>query len=807
MSRRSPSEDANLLAATSNGSKHHLVQVDESQSLFAIKPTSLMELVDPKDPEKLAELGGVTQIAKDLFTDISIGLSTDQSIKPNFADRTARFGRNFIPPIPPASFFSLVCEAFKDKILILLTVAAFLSLGIGIYKDVTNAHPDEPKIGWIEGFAIMVAVVIVVLVSSVNDYQKDKQFRKLNAKKEDRMVKVMRNGSSLQISIFDILVGDVVLMEPGDVVPVDGIVIESHNLSCDESGATGESKVIKKGRDDNDPFLLSGTKVTEGVGKMIAIAVGPNSFHGKTLLSLQVKSSETPLEIKLDNLAESIAKLGAAVALLMLISLIIKFVVEHSIKGNFPDASGILAKIVNIFIQAITIVVVAVPEGLPMAVTLALAFATTRMLKDNNLVRVLSACETMGNATTICSDKTGTLTENKMTVVQGELVGRKFEGDLEIKSLPSQIPTHVFDILSQGIAVNSSAFETKDAETGQMEFVGSHTEIALLNFLRKMGYSYEDIRNSQNITDLFPFSSQRKSMATIIKTEIGYRIFSKGASEIILSYCKRYIDSDGNERDLDSFANESFNRTICGLASGALRTIGLAYRDITTSVYEEIDKELPPNSDLVLIGIVGIEDPLRQGVKEAVLSCQNAGIFIRMVTGDNILTAQSIAKKCGILMKGGIIMEGPRFRKLSDEALTEMVPRLQVLARSSPLDKQILVRKLKEMGEVVAVTGDGTNDGPALKAADVGFSMGITGTEVAKEASSIILMDDNFTSIVKAVSWGRCVNDSVRKFLQFQLTVNVTAVVVAFVSALLDEDDASVLTAVQLLWVNLIMDT
>lgn len=483
----------------------------------------------------------------------------------------------------------------------------------------------------------------------------------------------------------------------------------------------------------------------------------------------------------------------------------------------------------DILIVAITLIVVAVPEGLPLAVTLALAFATTRMLKENNLVRVLRACETMGNATTICSDKTGTLTQNKMTVVAGT-IGRdaRFESassDAGEKALPTaqavaRFSPAIKDLLLQSIVVNSTAFEGE--EDGVQAFIGSKTETAMLMFARDyLGMdSVARERSSAHIVQLIPFDSARKCMGVVVKLRTGnYRLYVKGASEILLGKATRYTGDVSNqiieEIELTGADTESLNATINYYAERSLRTIGMLYKDynqwppIGAKVMEDDSNMADFDNifnDMTFLGLVGIMDPLRPGVSEAVAACQKAGVIVRMVTGDNVVTARAIAKECGIY-SDGIVMEGPAFRQLSETEMDEILPRLQVLARSSPEDKRILVRRLKELGETVAVTGDGTNDGPALKMADVGFSMGIAGTEVAKEASSIILMDDNFSSIVKAMMWGRAVNDAVRKFLQFQLTVNITAVLLTFVSAVSSSDRTSVLTAVQLLWVNLIMDT
>ena len=488
-----------------------------------------------------------------------------------------------------------------------------------------------------------------------------------------------------------------------------------------------------------------------------------------------------------------------------------------------------------------------------MAVTLALAFATRRMTYENLLVRVLGSCETMANATVVCTDKTGTLTQNVMSVVTGS-VGihakfvknlkenlsrsnveeshgkkeRKHADDFSIEQtdLNDVLPPALRRLFNEGIAVNSTAFEDTDRETGRLEFVGSKTEAALLNFAKDLGWApYLETRNNAQIVQMLPFASERKYMGVLIRHNDKYRVYFKGASEILTKVCTRYVvvnqlrqgnsssESDEVEtREIDELSKENIANTIIFYANQMLRTIALCYREVDTwpppgsSGQDEIPlSDLADN--LTLVGIVGIEDPLRPGVRDAVSDCAGAGVTIKMCTGDNALTARSIASQCGIYTPGGIIMEGPVFRQLTEEERNEVVPYLQVLARSSPEDKKILVETLKRQGQVVGVTGDGTNDGPALKTANVGFSMGIAGTEVAKEASDIILMDDNFASIVSAIMWGRCVNDAVRKFLQFQISVNITAVLITFITAVASASESSVLTAVQLLWINIIMDT
>ena len=494
------------------------------------------------------------------------------------------------------------------------------------------------------------------------------------------------------------------------------------------------------------------------------------------------------------------------------------------------------------------------------------------MTAEKLLVRILGSCETMANASVVCTDKTGTLTQNVMTVVAGSIgIHGKFVRNLkdnrartnapdldldqdqpserditEIPSSPQLNRKHADDfsidqseissilspqlrrLLNQSIAINSTAFEDIDPETNEMVFVGSKTETALLQFAKDLSWdNWKQTRESAEIVQMIPFSSERKAMGVVIRLPSGrYRLFLKGASEILTKKCTRHVvvskHADQNQdpnsrietRSIDETTKDNISRTIIFYANQMLRTIALCYRDFSSwpprGAQFQSGNEVSFDDlsyDMTLVAITGIEDPLRPGVRDAVASCRHAGVTVKMCTGDNVLTARSIATQCGIYTAGGIIMEGPVFRDLDPKDRMDVVPRLQVLARSSPEDKKVLVETLRSLGEIVGVTGDGTNDGPALKTANVGFSMGIAGTEVAKEASDIILMDDNFSSIVKAIMWGRCVNDAVRKFLQFQISTNITAVIITFVSAVASDQETSVLTAVQLLWINIIMDT
>ncbi|GAA5899368.1 hypothetical protein JCM5296_002277 [Sporobolomyces johnsonii] len=857
-----------------------------------LTPSSMYALIDPKSYSHLQSLGGTTGVLEGLKTDAKTGLGDGEGERLE-EDRKRVYGENRVPAKKPKSFLQLCWAAYTDKVLIILSIAAIVSLALGLYQDLgtppqtyesTSCPPTnictEPQVDWVEGVAITVAILIVVMVGSVNDWQKERQFQKLNAQKEERNVKVLRSGAERLMSVYSVVVGDILFLEPGEIVPVDGLFLSGHNVRCDESGATGESDAVRKlpyeelredGGGKADCFMISGSKVLEGVGKYVVTSVGSNSFHGKIMMSLQGDAEDTPLQLKLNHLAELIAKLGSAAGLLLFTALMIRFFVELSTNPD-RSANDKAQNFIQILIIAVTIVVVAVPEGLPLAVTLALAFATRRMTKMNLLVRVLGACETMANATCVCTDKTGTLTTNKMTVVAGSIgVHLKFadrlaenarrtnanddrdpeklvdedektplteeprtrQGRLDFSTDMSDIGRHVSPALQQllndSIVINSTAFEGTDEHGAEGGFVGSKTETALMTFAQAQGWPhYKAVREGAKVVQMVPFSSERKCMGVVVELPHGkgYRLMLKGASEVLAKLSTRHVvvqeNGAGAGSETDEIATAPFDdetrgnisRTIIFYACQSLRTIALCSRDFPSwpppgmksnaegeVVFEELAK------DLTLIGVTAIEDPLREGVAKAVATCQKAGVMVKMCTGDNVLTARSIATQCGIFSKGGIIMEGPVFRKLTPQQRLEVAPNLQVLARSSPEDKKVLVETLKSMGEVVGVTGDGTNDGPALKTANVGFSMGIAGTEVAKEASDIILMDDNFASIVSAIMWGRCVNDSVRKFLQFQLSVNVTAVVITFVTAVASDDESSVLTAVQLLWVNLIMDT
>jgi len=468
-----------------------------------------------------------------------------------------------------------------------------------------------------------------------------------------------------------------------------------------------------------------------------------------------------------------------------------------------------LNDLISYFIIAVTIVVVAVPEGLPLAVTISLAYSIKQMMVDNNLVRHLAACEVMGGATDICSDKTGTLTENRMTVTHGIVAGREFSVPLEF-----ELDVQVHRLLTEAGIINTAETSDFSEQPGQpIKYIGNPTECSVIHFCAKLGVKAATVRQAfkPRIKKLYPFSSARKRMSTIVEYDGIYRMYTKGAPDMMLARSTSMLTPEGRVVDLTNEQRQIFLNQVEEMANDGLRTLCLCFRDFPLDWDNENDCpagvpiEEPPEHQLICIAIVGIMDPIRKEVPEAVRLCQKAGITVRMVTGDYISTAKKIATDCGILTADGVALEGPDFAQMTDEQLDDVLPRLQVLARSAPLDKYRLVERLKFHKRIVAATGDGTNDAPALKAADVGCAMGIAGTEVAKEASDIIIMDDNFRSIVRAVLWGRSIADNIRKFLQFQLTVNFAALMVAMIAALARSGEP--LRAVQLLWVNLIMDT
>lgn len=798
------------------------------------------------------KFGGIEGISGKLKTDIHKGLTGD-----DFDRRDESFGDNCKPKHKRTGFCKLFIMAMDDLMLKILLVSATISIVVSM----AFADDDERSIAWVEGAAILMAVLVVTSVTAWNDYKKEEQFMKLTAYSDaQNNVTALRGGEHTEINVDDIKVGDLIQIKTGMSIPADAILVKGTGVTTDESAMTGESIELKKevleqcevrleekleeekfhggedARTNHDipsTIMLSGTQIETGEGWFMVIVVGKHSCVGKIYDKLNQEIEATPLQLKLTRIATDIGYLGMIAAAITLFVLFARFFIETGIDGyNWNDDIGDhLKEWFDYLLIAVTIVVVAVPEGLPLAVMIALAYSVRKMLKDMNFVKRLASCEIMGGANNICSDKTGTLTKNQMTVKeiwQGKVIS------LDPEQKEYNMGEHIANQKTASLFLEACACNT----SGTSE-VSSATEKAILKMLDKFGCNYEEMREKHCKDPLvrFQFTSKRKKMSTIL-TEIkdnqyayDKRLHVKGAAEMVLTHCSHYINEEGHTVELgEDMKNFIIKEVIEEFAKGALRTICLAYKDLRPNeggiTHEDDDEDhvnkIVEKMGLTCIGVLGIRDIIRPEVPDAVRTCKNAGIRVRMVTGDNKITAMAIAKECNIIEKEteDCVMTGPEFYERvgglyekengqesvrNPEEFQKCWKNLDVLARSRPEDKYLLVTGLRELGEVVAVTGDGTNDAPALKKADVGFAMGITGTDVAKHAADIILLDDNFASIVKACMWGRNIFDNIRRFLQFQLSVNIVALAVAFIGSCILRE--SPLQPIQLLWVNLIMDS
>ena len=917
---------------------------------------------DFKDLKYFEEEKSVNQLVEELKTNTETGLDSLEG-------REEAFGSNkvFVEPVP--HFCTYVWEALKDLMVRILIVAAIVSIVLGC------TFSDDPSKDWIDGVSIIIAVLVVVLVGSITDYQKEQKFHELNeVQAEGTKYKLIRNGQPEDHISDDLLVGDLIMINYGDIMAADVLLIEGNGIKMDESALTGESDAMKKEKYEKcnellkngetklpSPLILSGTNCVEGSGKGIVIAVGDHSQKGiirRTVDNAQ-EDSQTPLESKLERIAELIGYFGIGAGIVTLVALMIRFAISFSseskeynktskieslmtgIASNFPYRAkedkiannidneltdprlNVAKKILDIIILCISIVVVAIPEGLPLAVTLSLAFSIKKMMDYNNLVRKMHACETMGGANYICTDKTGTLTKNEMNVFQvltgawkkelkqnlevevGKL-DKKKDND-EIQQIREDYKT-LFDndlyweTLKVALALNVDAsikkLEKEDIN-GDMEKceTKNKTDKAFIDFLYRfrapISKEKEKYLKDESNFKQFPFDSKKKRMTTFVKNKefpTGYRLFSKGGGENALVFCNFYMDPNtGDKKTLDDSISMQIKQSIEEFNKDKLRSLYIAYKDISEKEYQNCEKEdsngkLIDQSDLIFLAVFGIKDSLRDGVKEAVKKCHDASVNVIMVTGDNIVTATAIAKDCGILGEevdlknlgpqdiendpesinnpskkeeyiqnllinqpsaltgnsfynavGGLICDickdetnlctcpkteseakqnaertktEPKSVKrdvIKDmERFKKVTEKLKVMARSQPLHKYALVLGLKALKNVVAVTGDGTNDAPALSKSDVGFAM-FAGTDIAKEASDIVIIDNNFSSIVTAIIYGRNIYDNIRKFLQFQLSVNFCACILVFVCACIGNETP--LTPIQMLWVNLIMDS
>ena len=913
---------------------------------------------------KYFEEKSVLQLVQDLKSDITIGLT-------NLEGREEAFGSNkvFVEPVP--HFCNYVWEALKDLMVRILIVSAIVSIVLGC------TFSDDPSKDWIDGVSIVIAVLVVVLVGSVTDYQKEKKFHELNeVQAEGTKYKLIRNGVPEDHISDDLLVGDIIMINYGDIMAADVLLIDGNGIKMDESALTGESDAMKKEKYEKckemldsgekklpSPLILSGTNCIEGSGKGIVIAVGEHSQKGiirRTVDNAQ-ENSQTPLEAKLERIAELIGYFGIGAGIVTLVALMIRFAISFTdevkdfnktskietvvtgilfnmphknIEEGFANNSdsnltdpriNVAKKILDIIILCISIVVVAIPEGLPLAVTLSLAFSIKKMMDYNNLVRKMHACETMGGANYICTDKTGTLTKNEMNVFQvltgiwkkelnqnmevdevGKLDKQKKSTD-EVKQIREDYTTlfnnkNFWETLKVSIAVNvDSSIKKLEKENinGDTEIceTKNKTDKAFIDFLYRfrspISIQKEKYLKNEGSYKQFPFDSKRKRMTTFIKNKdfpTGYRLFSKGGGENARIFCKYYMDPDtGEKKTLDDSISTQIKNSIEEFNKDKLRSLYIAYKDISQKEFEDCENEdingkLIDQYDLIFLAVFGIKDSLRDGVKEAVKKCKEASVNVIMVTGDNIVTATAIAKDCGILGEDvdlknlgpkdiepePELINDPTKRDKYIKTLLENQPKaltgntfystveglicevcqedtnickcpktiseakqlalknneepkkvkrdiikniekfkkitknLKVMARSQPLHKYALVLGLRSLKNVVAVTGDGTNDAPALSKSDVGFAM-FAGTDIAKEASDIVIIDNNFSSIVTAIIYGRNIYDNIRKFLQFQLSVNFCACILVFVCACIGNETP--LTPIQMLWVNLIMDS
>lgn len=966
------------------------------------------------------ELGGLKGITQKLQVDPHNGIDSH-----SIPARQQAFGVNKIPEERQLTFYDFYRAAWDDKTIIMLSIAAAVSLVLGLTVPEPGQKTANYKTGWIEGFAILCSVFIVTSFTSVNDYRKDQSFHRLTEENSAQPITVLRDGKQQEIDVTEIVVGDIVHINSGLVMPVDGFVVTGKSVVMDESSVTGENHPSVKNAEQ--PWVLAGTVVsTAEEAYVVAAAVGPHSFGGKLLIEAQGGGSSTlrmtPLQVRLNDTADLIGRIGISAAL-FLFTLLCGMEIVAMMKSE-PDASP--RHFLDYFLLCVAVVVVAVPEGLPLAVTIALSYAQEKMHNDNNQVRRLVACETMGGATQICSDKTGTLTQNVMSVVQGYIGMRYFQvkrpGDLpekiDLSSRASgEIPDKVRQRALQCIALNSSSEkvwvtsdtrctpkpeaspsptsavggggcgaatrkekkkkksdhsrasgarsksrqregdskeDTSEAFWKWSPDKGNKTDNALLDFTDRVLYDpacfspstddsgmetiqplpHQRIRTSLRsaaigLYCIFPFTSDRKRMSVVIheadavyepsgKPRGGESVVSpiipplstfrspsqlrdttperseetgegakeekeaeddpphrtggplslksidhsplgesgkphvamdslspsvaassyaspfgsptsassggalvhyvKGGSDRVLMLCNRYVNENGEVLPLDASATEAIYGKVSQLAKEANRTIGIAYTVLPPTRFPpNVIPTTEPEEELIWLGVIGIQDPLRPEVQEAVQKCQVAGVTVRMCTGDNLDTAVAIARQCGIFRahSGDIAMTGEDFRHLVYDAFGDetrmdkfwmILKRMTVMGRSQPLDKQLLVLMLMMRGEVVAVTGDGTNDAPALRLAHVGFVMR-SGTDVAVKSADIVLLDDNFRSVQRAVVWGRCVNDNIRKFVQLQLSINYVSVALTVVGSVLSRGASSPLTTIQLLWVNLIMDT
>ncbi len=705
------------------------------------------------------------------------GTDSEKGLKPEQVEKSrSTYGSNSFVRQSHESLAKRIWDASTEPMLVMLIFAAIITLAVNITRYFTGGEYN-----FLECIGIFAAIALSVVITIITEGKSAKAFEALNKINEDTLIKVIRNGEPQLITQKEIVVGDIIMIETGDKIVADGRLLTSNDLSVDESALTGESLPVKKDAEfvcqketpvaERANMLYSGCFVSGGNGQMLVTGVGNDTEFGQIAQELSsIEKTTTPLQEKLDKLGKQITVLGASAAAIVFAIEVIQFVMNGQL--NLDTVS-------DAFITSIVLIVAAVPEGLPTIVAVSLALNIIKMSGENALVKKMIACETIGCVNIICSDKTGTLTENKMTVQKIYTGGELIE--------PEQLKD---ELLLKNYCINSNA--NISMEDGNWSFIGNPTECSLLAAASKAGVDYQKLRHEAEVVRVFPFSSQNKDMSTIVRENGKEILYVKGNPEKILSLCTGISEKE---------KEENF-RLMEDFQSKAGRLLAFAHKELDGHYNDEAQEEVEQN--LIYDGFVVISDPLSPDVYESIRNCHSAGIEVKMLTGDNIRTARAIANELYMLDDDHIAVEAADIEKMTDEELKEALKKIQVIARSTPLVKMRVVKILKEQGNVVAVTGDGINDAPAIKHADVGIAMGIAGTDVTKEASDMVLLDDSFSTIIKAVQWGRGIYENFKRFIQFQLTVNVSSVVVVICSIL--AGFSAPFTALELLWINIIMD-
>jgi Ca2+-transporting ATPase len=777
---------------------------NKTVSLINSDQRKIIDMVRKKSLEILNQFGGVLQVAIILKTDVKDGVG-----EVDVAHRRDVFGENSYKKSPSKRFLSYVLEECKDPTIIILLFCAIMSLGFAI-----KLHGLRD--GWYDGGSIILSTVHLVAVSAISKFMKSNKFEKLFRVRNDIKVQVVRDGRQHEISIFDVVVGDVVYLNKGDQIPADGLLLNDSSLKVDESSMSSEmGHAEEKGREN--PFLLSGTKVAGGNGFMLVTSVGMNTAWGEMMSSRSHDLDEqTPLRSHLDKIISYMRKVGWTVALLVLVVLLMRYFTRNTrddngyyeYNGSKTKINDVLDPVVHIIVAAVTIGVVATPEGLSLAITLTYLYFMKRMMKERVMVRELSACEKMGSATTIIIDKKDILTLNQMEVVEF------FIGEDIIKAKPSngEIESKVLELLQEGAALNTTCTVYKPQSTSILEISGSPTEKAMLPWaMSHLGINNVDEEKKKvEIKHVENFDPDKNGSGVLLVRRNNEKVVRhrKGDAKVILAMCSNYYVRNGEIRNVDEDARKQLKEIIRSMAVKSLCCVAFACKEVEDGGQASDELEA---AGFTLLGLVGLKDPCRIEVRTAVESCKNAGVKVILVTGDDVRTARATAIECGVFscdqedVESDAIVEGVQFSNYSREQRMERIGKILVMGSSSPSDKLEMIRCLKEEGHVVAVTGGGTNDALALKEADIELSMGIRGTEVAKESSNIVILDDNFISVVTMLSWGRCVHNNIQKFIQFQLTMNVAALVINLISAC--SSGVLSLSAFQILWEKVIIDT